>query len=76
MSWNYRILRARDHYYIGEVYYNRHDEPTSYSGPTGITAETYDDLIAELSHLSDATRYPVLRIRGSELIEVEVDDVE
>ena len=74
MSWNYRILRAREYYYIGEVYYNRHDEPTQYSGPCSVSGETYEELIAEIAHIQEATRYPVLRIRGSELIEEDPDE--
>lgn len=74
MTWNYRILRAKDHFYIGEVYYNRHDEPTSYSGPIGLTGETLEELTGELDHIAEALDYPVLKIRGSELIPHEPED--
>lgn len=90
--WNTRIIRhkiidyfkdeeAVNYYYgVHEVYYNKKDEPTSWTeNPIRLTFESLEDLWGVLEHITDATSHTVLELttivkyKGEELCSEDKD---
>ena len=47
MTWDYRVLKEGDRYWVGEVYYDG-DTPEMYSGPFEPYGESPDELKDDL----------------------------
>jgi len=67
MSWNYRIIKEKDYYYIGEVFYKKDGDIEGWTDPINILDEELDGLKMDYRLIAEAFKKPTLEVKGNKL---------
>lgn len=70
MTWNYRVVKDKDGYWIREVYYDNSGVPRSCTeNPSAPYGEDEHELVRDIALMIRGTRLPVLNFEDFEDLE-------